>query len=159
MKKIFAMGIALLSVVLFSGCSNEEGPSGNAQGTYIVERTINMRVPPTFPFTPVTHQTKVTIKAENDNFVNITLPGVTYNLEGQDMELPTLLLRNIPVLDDGNGGVKIPHHEFNQKVNKKSVMGVIEGEIEADGDLELDVEFKYGSMPFYIIQKYKSLEH
>lgn len=157
MKKIIAMGIALLSVVLFSACGNEDGPSGHAAGTYVVERTINMRVPPTFPFTPVTHQTKVTIKAENENFVSIVLPGASYTLGEDRMDLPTFTLGNIPVLDDGNGGIKIPQHDFNQKVGNKTVIGNIEGEVKADGNLQMDVEFMYGAMPFYMIQTYKSI--
>ncbi len=157
MKKILAMGIALLSFVLFSACGNEDGPSGHAAGTYMVLRTISMRVPPTFPFIPVSHETKLTIKAENENFVNIILPGASYTLEGEQMDMPTFTLRSIPVLDDGKGGITIPHHDFNQKVGNKTVIGTIEGDVEADGDLELDVEFKYGAMPFYMIQKYESL--
>ena len=158
MKKILTVCMALLGLVTFYGCGNDDGASGNAAGTYMVERTINMRVPPTFPFTPVTHQVKVTIKAENESFVNITLPGASYSLNGQAMDLPTFTIKSIPVLGYENGGVKIPHHDFNQKVGKKTVIGNIEGEVDADGDLELDVEFKYGSMPFYMIQEYKSLD-
>lgn len=157
MKKLLAMGIALLSVFFFTACSSEDGPSGNAEGTYTVERTIEMRLPPSIPFMPVTHQTKLTIKAVNENYVNISLPGATYTLEGETMDLPSFTLVNIPVMDDGNGGVMIPHHEFSQKVDKKPVIGVIEGSIDSDNELELKVEFQYGSMPFYMIHTYVSL--
>lgn len=158
MKKIFALGIALLSIVLLSSCSKEGGASDNAAGSYSVLRTLNLRTPPSYPFSPVSHQVKLSIKAVNDNFVNITLPGVTYNLSGQEMVLPQITLKNIPVMDDGEGGVDIYHHEFNQKAGNKTVIGVIEGEVDADGTLELDVEFTYGSMPFSIIQEFESLK-
>lgn len=158
MKKILTVCMALLSLVTFYGCGNEDGASADAAGTYMVERTISMRVPPTFPFTPVTHQAKVTIKAENESFVNITLPGASYSLNGQAMDLPTFTLKSIPVMGCENGDVKIPRHDFSQKVGKRGVIGTIEGKVDADGDLELDVEFKYGSMPFYMIQEYRSLD-
>lgn len=157
MKKIFAMGIALLSVFCFTSCGNEDGPSDNVKGTYVVERTIEMRLPPSIPFMPVTHQTKLTMESVNEDFVNISLPGAIYTMNGEEMDLPSFTLLNVPVMDDGNGGVKIPHHEFSQKVEKKDVIGVIEGEVDSDRELELVVEFKYGSMPFYMIHTYKSL--
>ncbi len=156
MKKILTMGIALLSVILFSACGSEEGPAGDAAGTYVVVRTISMRTPPTFPFTPVSHEVKVSIKAENENFVSITLPGATYELNGQKMDLPTFTLTGIPVLSDNVGGMVIHRHDFSQKVGNKNVVGRIEGEVEADRDLDIDVEFKYGNMPYYMIQEYET---
>ncbi len=156
MKKFLTMGIALLSVMLFSCNSNEGTPAGDIEGTYSVVRTIEMRTPSILPFLPVTHNVKVTIKAQNESFVNITLPGATYTFEGQTMDLPTFTLQYIPVLDSGTEGVVIPSHDFSQKVGNKNVIGTVEGELEADGDLELDVEFKYGAMPYYMVQKYET---
>ncbi len=157
MNKLLVMGMALLSVLCFSACGHEDGPAEKIKGTYIVSRTITMDVPPEYMFEPQYHEVKLIIKAENENFVNITLPAASYVLNGQTMDMPSFTINNIPVLDDGMDGGVIRDHSFQQKAGKKDVVGSIDGEIEDDGDMELTVKFKYGSMPFSMTQKFKSL--
>ena len=51
----------------------------------------------------------------------------------------------------------IPIHDFKEKVDNKDVIGKIEVEIEPDGEFDMDLTFKYGSMPFGLKQEYESL--
>lgn len=81
MNKLLVMGMALLSVLCFSACGHEDGPAENIKGTYIVSRTITMDVPPEYMFEPQYHEVKLVIKAENENFVNITLPAASSALK------------------------------------------------------------------------------
>ena len=82
---------------------------------------------------------------------------MTYNFNGTDMLIPVFTIHNLPVLDAGKEGVFIPIHDFKEKVDNKDVIGKIEVEIEPDGEFDMDLTFKYGSMPFGLKQEYESL--
>jgi hypothetical protein len=41
---------------------------------------------------------------------------------------------------------------------EKYIEGTINGEIEDDGDVDIDLTYKYGSMPFAIKQEFESLD-
>ena len=158
MKKFFLSCIALLSIVLFSACESKDGVSGKAEGTYMTHRTTNMvGLPPQIPFTPVEDNVTVKIKATSDTHVNLTIPTMTYVFSGQNMVIPDFTISNIPVLDAGEEGVIIANHNFTEDVDGKKVTGILKAEIELDGDLDMEVSFKYGSMPFGLKQEYESL--
>lgn len=158
MKKLFLSCVALLSIVLFSACESKDSVSAKAEGTYMTHRTTNMvNLPPYIPFTPVEDNVSVKIKAVNELFVNLTIPTMTYVFNGQEMIIPDFTISNIPVLDAGEEGVVISNHSFTEDVNGKDVIGTIIGEIDEDGELDMEVSFKYGNMPFDLKQEYESL--
>ncbi len=158
MKKFMIWGLALLSTMLFTACSDDNGVAGDAEGNYIALRTIYMRLSPEIPFTPVTNKVQVAIKAENESYVSISLPAATYTNNGQEMHMPSFIIKNVSVLNNSDGDVVILQQRFEQIVEgNKTVVGTIEGEVENDGELDLVVEFKYGNMPFYMIQEFESL--
>ena len=158
MKKLFLSFIALLSIALFSACESKDGVSGKAEGTYMTHRTTNMvGLPPQIPFTPIEENVSVNIKAATDTHVNITIPTMSYEFKGQNMTINDFTISNIPVLDAGEEGVIIASHEFSEDVNGKKVTGILKAEIELDGDLDMEVSFKYGNMPFGLKQEYESL--
>lgn len=158
MKKFFLSFIALLSIALFSACESKDGVSAKAEGTYMAHRTTNMvGLPPQIPFTPIEENVSVKIKAESDTHVNLTIPTMTYVFSGQNMVIPDFTISNIPVLDAGEEGVIIASHNFSEDVNGKKVTGILKAEIELDGELDMEVSFKYGSMPFGLKQEYESL--
>lgn len=158
MKKLFNLSIALLTLVLFSACNSEDGPSTKAEGTYMTYRKTEMvNLPPTFPFTPFNDKVAVKISASADNYMDITLPSTTYNFNGQPMTIPEFTISNIPVLDAGEAGVFVPKHDFKTKDGNKDIVGSIEIEIEPDGDLDMEVAYKYGSMPFGLMQEFDSV--
>lgn len=158
MKKLFLSFIALLSIALFSACESKDSVSGKAEGTYMTHRTTNMvGLPPQIPFTPIEENVSVNIKAATDTHVNITIPTMTYVFSGQNMVIPDFNISNIPVLDAGDEGVVIVNHEFKEDVDGKTVTGTLKAEIEPDGDLDMEVTFKYGTMPFALKQEYESL--
>ena len=158
MKKLFLSFIALLSIALFSACESKDGVSAKAAGTYMTHRTTNMvNLPPYIPFTPVEDNVSVKIKAVNELFVNLTIPTMTYVFNGQEMIIPDFTISNIPVLDAGEEGVVISNHSFTEDVNGKDVIGTIIAEIDEDGELDMEVSFKYGNMPFGLKQEYESL--
>lgn len=158
MKKLFLSCIALLSIVLFWACGSEDGASAKAEGTYMTLRETNMvNLPPTIPFTPVKDRVTVKVKAVADDMVDVTIPSMTYKFNGTDMVIPVFTIHNLPVLDAGKEGVIIPIHDFKEKVDNKDVIGKIEVEIEPDGEFDMDLTFKYGSMPFGLKQEYESL--
>lgn len=137
---------------------NDNAISGKAAGTYMTHRTTNMvGLPPQIPFNPIEENVSVNIKAATDTHVNITIPTMTYVFSGQNMEIPDFTISNIPVLDAGDEGVVIVNHEFKENVGGKEVTGTLKAEIEPDGDLDMEVTFKYGSMPFALKQDYESL--
>ena len=158
MKKLFQMGIVMLSVIVFSACTSDDSMSKRAEGTYTVERVTNMvGLPVGIPFTPVTHTVQLKVKAVADYFVNITLPSSTYNYMGTQMTIPEMTIENIPVVDDLENGVAIPNHRFVQE-DGKYIEGTISGDIEADGDVDLTVQYTYGNMPFQIKQEFESID-
>lgn len=158
MKKLFLSFIALLSIALFSACESKDSVSGKAEGTYMTHRTTNMvGLPPQIPFTPIEENVSVNIKAATDTHVNITIPSMSYVFGGQNMVIPDFTISNIPVLDAGDEGVVIVNHEFKENVDGKTVTGTLKAEIEPDGDLDMEVTFKYGTMPFALKQEYESL--
>ncbi len=155
MNKIKSLGIALLSVFFVSCGDNDDCPSSQIEGTYKMTRTIRMETPAYFPFTPVTQTVSVTIKPQGENHTLVTLPGASYKLNGQEMVLPSFTIVGVPVINDLEGGVVIPSHDFKMNVGRKDVIGNIKGELDADGDIELDVKFKFGSMPYLMVQEYE----
>ena len=158
MKKLFLSFIALLSIALFSACESKDGVSAKGAGTYMTHRTTNMvGLPPQIPFTPVEENVSVNIKAATDTHVNITIPSMSYVFGGQNMTINDFTISNIPVLDAGEEGVIIASHNFSEDVDGKKVTGILKAEIELDGDLDMEVSFKYGSMPFGLKQEYESL--
>ena len=158
MKKLFLSCVALLSMVMFSACESKDGVSGKAEGTYITHRTTNMvGLPPQIPFTPIEENVSVNIKAATDTHVNITIPTMSYVFNGQNMTINDFTISNIPVLDAGEEGVIIASHNFTEDVDGKKVTGILKAEIELDGDLDMEVSFKYGNMPFGLKQEYESL--
>ena len=158
MKKFFLLCIALLGMVMFSACESKDGVSGKAEGTYMAHRTTNMvGLPPQIPFTPVEDNVTVKIKAISDTHVSLTIPTMSYVFGGQNMVIPDFTISNIPVLDAGEEGVIIASHEFSEDVNGKKVTGILKAEIELNGDLDMEVTFKYGAMPFALKQEYESL--
>lgn len=157
MKKLFQMGIAMLSVLVFSACTSDDTMSKRAEGKYTVERETNMvGLPVGVPFTPITNTVQLNVKAVADYFVNITLPSTSYNYMGQEMTIQEVVIKNIPVIDDLENGVSIPKHTFKQE-DGKYIEGTISGEIEADGDVDLTIQYKYGSMPFQIKQEFETI--
>ncbi len=169
MNKILSIAVALLCVILFPACDSKgdcpfdcnggDCPFCKAEGMYTVTRTIRLRMPSASSFLPVTHETWLEIESQGDSYLNITLPGVIYKLGEQEMNLPTFTLRNVPVMRGSKGELVIPKYSFTQKVDKKYAVGTLEGELETDGDVDLDVEFKYGDMPYYIIQEYETPDY
>ena len=158
MKKLFQMSIAMLSVIVFSACTSDDSMSKRAEGTYTVERVTNMvGLPVGVPFTPITNTVQLNVKAVADYFVNITLPSTSYNYMGQEMTIQEVVIKNIPVIDDLENGVSIPKHTFKQE-DGKYIEGTISGEIEADGDVDLTVQYTYGNMPFQIKQEFESID-
>lgn len=158
MKKFFLSCVALLSIVLFSACESKDGVSAKAAGTYMTHRTTNMvGLPPQIPFTPVEDSVSVNIKAATDTHVNITIPSMSYEFNGKNMPINDFTISNIPVLDAGDEGVVIVNHEFKENVGGKEAKGTLKAEIEPDGDLDMEVTFKYGTMPFALKQEYESL--
>lgn len=159
MKKFFNLSIALLSIVFFCACSSKDGVSSKAEGTYMTHRVTDMvNLPPMYPFTPLQENVKVQISASADDYINVVLPSTTYQFGGQPMTIPQFTIHNIPVLDAGDEGVFVPKHNFLEKVDNKTVQGTIEIDVEPDGDLEMEVAFTYGSMPFAIKQEFESLD-
>lgn len=158
MKKFFLSCVALLSIVLFSACESKDSVSAKAEGTYMTHRTTNMvGLPPHIPFTPIEENVSVNIKAATDIHVNITIPSMSYEFNGQNMTINDFTINNIPVLDAGEGGVVIANHKFIENVGGKKAEGTLKAEIEPDGDLDMEVTFKYGTMPFALKQEYESL--
>lgn len=158
MKKLFLSCIALLSIVFFSACESEDGISAKAEGTYMTHRTTNMvDLPPQYPFSPIEENVSVNIKAATDAHVNITIPSMSYVFNGRNMTINEFTISNIPVLDAGDEGVVITNHSFTVKVDDKNAVGTLKAEIEPDGDLDMEVTFKYGNMPFALKQDYESL--
>ena len=158
MKKILLWSIALISIIGFSACSSDDGVSGLAEGRYAVTRVTNMvGLPPTVSFTPLKDEVSLSIDAVADYFVDVTLPSTKYVFNGQNMEIPALVLENIPVISDNENGVYFPNHTFKQD-NGKYIEGTITGEIEEDGDVELTVQYKYGSMPFQINKVFTDID-
>ena len=158
MKKLFLSFIAILSIALFSACESKDGVSAKAVGTYMTHRTTNMvGLPPQIPFTPIEENVSVNIKAATDTHVNITIPTMSYVFGGQNMTINDFTISNIPVLDAGEEGVIIASHNFTEDVDGKKVTGILKAEIELDGDLDMEVSFKYGNMPFGLKQEYESL--
>ena len=76
---------------------------------------------------------------------------------GQEMTIQEVVIKNIPVIDDLENGVSIPKHTFKQE-DGKYIEGTISGEIEADGDVDLTIQYKYGSMPFQIKQEFETID-
>ena len=158
MKKLFLSFIALLSIALFSACESKDSVSGKAEGTYMTHRTTNVvGLPPQIPFTPIEENVSVNIKATTDTHVNIAIPTMSYEFGGQNMVIPDFTISNIPVLDAGDEGVSIANHSFTEDVDGKTVTGTMKAEIDQDGDLDMEVTFKYGAMPFALKQEYESL--
>ena len=158
MKKFFLSFIALLSIALFSACESKDSVSGKAAGTYMTHRTTNMvGLPPHIPFTPIEENVSVNIKAATDTHVNITIPSMSYVFGGENKTIQDFTISNIPVLDAGDEGVVIVNHEFTENVGGKEAKGTLKAEIEPDGDLDMEVTFKYGTMPFALKQEYESL--
>lgn len=158
MKKLFLLFIALLSIALFSACESKDGVSAKAEGTYMTHRTTNMvGLPPQMPFTPIEENVSVNIKAATDTHVNITIPTMSYVFGGETKTIQDFTISNIPVLDAGEDAVFIANHSFTEDVDGKTVIGTLEAEIDQDGDLDMEVSFKYGSMPFALKQEYESL--
>ena len=160
MKKFLYLGIALLGMVLSVACSSDNGTAAKAEGSYMTERKTNLlNLPPVISFETVHDVVTVRVKAVHDDFVNVTLPALTYTFNGQGMTIPALTVSNVPVLDDGEGGVVVPAHSFMMKSDNRDVTGRLEGGIDKDGGLELDVRIdRYGSMPFGIHQEYVSVK-
>lgn len=159
MKKFFNLSIALLCAVLFSACNSEDGPSNKAEGTYMTHRKTEMvNLPPTIPFTPLNDEVTVKISAAADNYIDVTVPSTSYNFNGQPMTIPAFTISNIPVLDAGKEGVFVPKHEFKAKDGNKDIVGIIEIEIEPDSDLDMEVTYKYGVMPFGLKQEFDSID-
>ena len=124
----------------------------------MTHRITNMvGLPPQIPFTPIEENVSVKIKAASDTHVNLTIPTMTYVFSGQNMVIPDITINNIPVLDAGEEGVSIANHSFTEDVDGKTVTGTLKAEIEPDGDLDMEVTFKYGTMPFALKQEYESL--
>ncbi len=158
MKKLFQMGIAMLSVIVFSACTSDDTMSKRAEGKYTVERETNMvGLPVAVPFTPFTNTVQLNVQAVADYFVNITLPSTSYKFLGQEMTIQEVVIKNIPVIDNLENGVSIPKHTFKQE-DGKYIEGTISGEIEADGDVDLTIQYKYGSMPFQIKQEFETID-
>ena len=148
----------MLSVIVFSACTSDDTISKRAEGKYTVERETNMvGLPVGVPFTPITNTVQLNVKAVADYFVNITLPSTSYNYMGQEMTIQEVVIKNIPVIDDLENGVSIPKHTFKQE-DGKYIAGTISGEIEADGDVDLTVQYTYGNMPFQIKQEFESID-
>ena len=158
MKKLFLSFIALLSIALFSACESKDGVSAKAAGTYMTHRTTNVvNLPPQYPFSPIEENVSVNIKAATDINVNITIPTMSYVFGGKEMIIPDFTISNIPVLDAGEEGVVIANHKFIENVGDKKAEGTLKAEIEPDGDLDMEVTFKYGAMHFELKQEYESL--
>ena len=158
MKKLFQMGIAMLSVIVFSACTSDDTISKRAEGKDPGERETNMvGLAVGVPFTPITNTVQLHVKAVADYFVNITLPSTSYNYMGQKMTIQEVVIKNIPVIDDLENGVSIPKHTFKQE-DGKYIEGTISGEIEADGDVDLTIQYRYGSMPFQIKQEFETID-
>jgi hypothetical protein len=156
MKKIFLASIALLSVMIFASCSEDNTPAQKAEGKYMVKRETNMvNLPAHMPFTPLTEQVTLVVKATSDNHGSITIPSTTYLMMGNEMTIPAFTIPNVPMLDDMENGTFIPTHQFVID-GEKYIEGTINGEIEEDGDVEIDLTYKYGSMPFAIKQEFES---
>lgn len=159
MKKFFYLSIALLSIVIFTACSKDKGVSSKVEGTYLTHRKTEMvNLPPTIPFTPLNDEVTVKISTSGSDFISVTLPSTTYNFNGQPMTIPELTIGNIPVLDAGEEGVFTPKHDFKTKEGNKDIVGSIKIEIDADGDLDLEVAYKYGAMPFGLKQVFESVD-
>lgn len=158
MNRFLSVFFALVSTLFFVSCGTEDGPGAVAKGTYMTTRvTYMVGLPPSIPYTPLTENNrKVVIKAKNENVVSVTLPSTTYAFNGMDMVIPSFTIDNVPVLDDTEGGAcTVDGHAFSASVGNKDVQGTLELEVEADGDMELDITFTYGSMPFALRQKYE----
>jgi hypothetical protein len=158
MKKLFQLSMALLCVIVFASCSSEDSVAGWADGNYTVRRVTNMvNLPPIFPFTPLNDEVRISIDAVADDYVDVTLPSTVYDFNGQEMKITAFVIENVPVLADGEKRVFFPKHNFRQE-NGKYVEGTISGEIDGDGDVELTVEYRYGSMPYSIKQEFESID-
>lgn len=159
MKKFFYLSIALLSIVFFTACSKDKGVSSKVEGTYLTHRKTEMvNLPPNYPFTPLNDEVTVKISASADNYIDVTLPETTYNLNGQPMTIYEFTIGSIPVLDAGEEGVFTPKHDFKTKADNKDVVGSIKIEIDADGNLDMEVAYKYGAMPFGLKQVFESVD-
>lgn len=150
MKKLFLASIALLSVLLFSACSSDESVAKRTEGTYIVRRITSVKG---MTFQIVETGMELIVKAEADNFVKVVIPTTSYDLEGKNMVIPEFTIFGVPVVDDLENGTAIPKHSFLVD-GKKSVKGTIEGEFNADGEVEVVVEYQYGDMPLAIEQEF-----
>lgn len=134
-------------------------PSSLIEGTYLTHRKTEMvNLPPTIPFTPLNDEVTVKISASADNYIDVTLPSTSYNFNGQPMTIPAFTISNIPVLDAGEEGVFTPKHDFKTKEGNKDIVGSIKIEIDADGNLDMEVAYKYGAMPFGLKQVFESVD-
>lgn len=158
MKKFFLPCIALLGMVSFSSCESNDGVSAKAEGTYITNRKteINKELSPSqfasFNVNMVEADVELQIKAVSDQFIEITLPSTMFTGMGVPMEIPSITVPNVPVLDGGDGDVDIVPYTYDDK--EKGVFVMLSGEIEDDGDIDLKTIVKYGKMPLFLDQEY-----
>ena len=158
MKKLFLMSIALVSVISFGSCTNDNTPAKKAEGRYLVKRVTNMvNLPVQIPFTPITDQVTLVVKATNEQHGSITIPTTTTNVMGTEMTIDPFTIPNVPMIDDLENGTFIPTHDFVIEGNKY-ITGTINGEIEDDGDVDIELTYKYGNMPYSIKQEFESLD-
>lgn len=160
MKKILYLTVALLSILSFTSCQEEEGFEVLAKGEYFTERETTLdNLPPMFPFAPFYEDVWVNIKATGENMVRVELPATSFRHEGMDMVVPALTIPHVIVISDGEGGVKTyGDHEFNISTPRADVSGVLTFDVDEYGYLEMEVIYRYGNMPYDIRQYYESYE-
>ena len=161
MKKLFLASIALLSVLVFSACSQDEivTKKPEIQGEHSVRRVTNMvGLPANVTFQPLTESVTLKLDVVTDELIDITLPATTYNYNGVEMTMPEFTINNVPVMTTSNNELWI--FEFKFDINEDGKKDdFIEGHVRTNGELKFTVIYKYGKMPFVIEQTLQTLDY
>lgn len=125
----------------------------NVAGTYQGSTAISVPAQPGVAIETV--EMSVTLAGQSNGKLTISIPEVSYTLNGREMQLSGFELRDVGAATGENGSVIIPTTPIDLTVGGMQYTGALSGKV-LGGRLSLDYTLKPGQMPFEILFEFES---
>lgn len=132
-----------------SASVNLEAIAGEYQGT----TSISVPAQPGVAIEPV--EMAVTLTKQAAGKLTISIPEVSYTMNGREMQLSAFSLAEVSVTEGEDGSILIPTTEIDQAVGGMQYTGALSGKAKG-GKLSLTYSLKPGAMPFEILFEFES---
>lgn len=148
-KFIYGMIMAVVSLVAFSSCSNDDEPQGTAAakeiaGTYVGDMSVTVSTSES-----VAEDLTFVVTATDDETVTITTPA----FGSAPMAMPSVDISGVKVSgSDGKCTLADTPFDFTTDAGKQCI-GTIHGSY-SNGVINIEYSMKYGNMPFNMVCKF-----